>query len=231
MRRRAPSRRRRQEAGGPLWHVSWPYRFILPQFTALVLQPCGGSARGSPAVRFRSFRSRRPSRRSQAGETGVRSVPGTVVTLQQPPPIGAEGANQNPDRFAHCAGKVCHRTIDGYHHVKQRNQRGGIRKVAQFVAEMMNLGVRGKPLPIVVAKLLLQADKVAPVSSRRVNRLAQSSGCDLSSASGCRTRPGRCGRIGAEPGRANSAPAPALPRGRAPAREWFAAWFRTPTAG
>ena len=84
-------------------------------------------------------------------------IPGAVVPVEQPAPIG-NVRQQNPDRLAQCARKMRDAGVNGYDEIELRYQSGRIRKISELLLEPEHIATRQR-LRVTGANFLLQAHK------------------------------------------------------------------------
>ena len=83
-------------------------------------------------------------------------IPGTVVTIEQPAPVGREWQH-HPERFCQRTGEVNDAGIDGDHEVQIRDQCCGIGEIFDFVTEMQKVASFFQYCRVRGAHALLQA--------------------------------------------------------------------------
>ncbi len=99
-----------------------------------------------------------PGARIVLPEQTRRRVPGAVVTLEQPAPVGNIG-QQYPDRLSQRTGKMSNAGIDRDYQLEVRDERCRIGEIIERIAEMQNIVACPEHGSIGVANVFLHAHK------------------------------------------------------------------------
>ena len=136
-----------------------------------------------------------PIAQSRLAEQAHARIPGRVLTLQHPAPIGIGFRQEQPHGLTERAGYMRHRGVHGHDQVQVGDEGGRVGEVLQLFASHLDLREGRQRFTISLAKLVLKAKELVPFR-RRSARTRRSESIDWrrSCDPGFPTRPRQCGQ-------------------------------------